>query len=445
MAMSQGIATRIFGNSGRTVAANIVIVGNAFVWYSYAFSFLTTAISSAGLSDNFLFIIGIHFLGVFSSVIFGELVSRKFKNRIPFLLYWMAAGVFLSLIPLVANVSTYTGILILSVITGVTFGFGIPACLGYFAASTEAANRGRLGGITFLLIGVGAYLLSLMGNNNTTLAILILATWKIVGVVLLFALKPEETNVEQKHKIPYSFVLSNKNFILYFIPWTMFLFVNSLTFPINEEHFSTELVRLSSSIEFVLGGVSAVVFGFLADSKGRKRLVVAGFALLGLGNAILGFSSGNILSWWFFTFVDGIAWGIFVTIFLFTLWGDLAEEQRSERYYAIGVLPYLLSTFLRYSIGALIADSIYGYSLIFSFASFFLFLAVLPLVYAPETLPDKIMKDRELKNYIEKAQKEAEKTQKTEDEDTPIENGDDGVEFEGADFEEKLKEAEKYY
>jgi MFS family permease len=121
----------------------------------------------------------------------------------------MAAGVFLSLIPLVANVSTYTGILILSVITGVTFGFGIPACLGYFAASTEAANRGRLGGITFLLIGVGAYLLSLMGNNNTTLAILILATWKIVGVVLLFALKPEETNVEQKHKIPYSFVLDD--------------------------------------------------------------------------------------------------------------------------------------------------------------------------------------------------------------------------------------------
>jgi MFS family permease len=169
----------------------------------------------------------------------------------------------------------------------------------------------------------------------------------------------------------------------------MFLFVNSLTFPINEEHFSTELVRLSSSIEFVLGGVSAVVFGFLADSKGRKRLVVAGFALLGLGNAILGFSSGNILSWWFFTFVDGIAWGIFVTIFLFTLWGDLAEEQRSERYYAIGVLPYLLSTFIRYSIGALIADSIYGYSLIFSFASFFLFLAVLPLVYAPETTSRK--------------------------------------------------------
>ena len=55
------------------------------------------------------------------------------------------------------------------------------------------------------------------------------------------------------------------------------------------------------------------------------------------------------------------------------------------------------------------------------------------------------MKERELKNYIEKAQKEAEKTQNKEADSTPREKEDDGIEFESADFEEKLKEAEKYY
>jgi hypothetical protein len=30
-------------------------------------------------------------------------------------------------------------------------------------------------------------------------------------------------------------------------------------------------------------------------------------------------------------------------------------------------------------------------------------------MYAPETLPEKTIKDREIKNYLEKAQKEAEK------------------------------------
>jgi len=34
-----------------------------------------------------------------------------------------------------------------------------------------------------------------------------------------------------------------------------------------------------------------------------------------------------------------------------------------------------------------------------------MFIAVLPIIYAPETLTEKNIKDRELKNYIEKAQK----------------------------------------
>jgi hypothetical protein len=45
----------------------------------------------------------------------------------------------------------------------------------------------------------------------------------------------------------------------------------------------------------------------------------------------------------------------------------------------------------------------------FSFASFFLFLAVIPLIYAPETLPEKRIKERELREYVEKAKKAKEK------------------------------------
>ena len=439
MAMLQGTSSRIFGSSGKSVIATIVILVNAFVWYSYAFSFLTDRIAIAELSDSFLFIMAIHFLGVFSSVIFGELVSRKFKNRVRFILCWMAAGVLLFLIPLFVDVSTYLGLLTLSLSTGVTFGFGIPTCLGYFAASTKTANRGRLGGVTFLLIGVGAYLLSLIGNEDVTLAMSVLAAWKNIGVIFLLALKPEEICVKQEQTATYRHVFSNKSFLLYFIPWTMFLLVNSLIFPINEKIFGSDLVRMSSSIEFILAGASAVVTGFLADSKGRKRLAMAGFALLGIGHAILGFS-GNIIGWWFYTIVDGIAWGIFVTTFLFTLWGDLAEELRSEKYYAVGIMPYLLSTLLRFSFGALIVDLAGELSVMFSFASFFLFIAVLPLVYAPETLPEKIVKELELKSYLDKAQKEANKAQKREEDNTCEEKVNNGIEIDEEAFEESWQE-----
>jgi steroid 5-alpha reductase family enzyme len=113
--------------------------------------------------------------------------------------------------------------------------------------------------------------------------------------------------------------------------------------------------------------------------------------------------------WIFYTLVDGIAWGAFYTIFLITLWGDLAQGRSSEKYYAIGGLPYLFSNFMRLWLGSYVADAVTS-SAVFSFASIFLFLAVLPLVYAPETLPEKTIKDRELKQYIDKAKKISEKS-----------------------------------
>ncbi len=85
----------------------------------------------------------------------------------------------------------------------------------------------------------------------------------------------------------------------------------------------------------------------------------------------------------------------------------------------------------------------------FSLASLFLFLAILPLLYAPETLSEKIMKDRELKNYIAKAQKEVARAQNKEEESNQCEKEDkeDFVEFKvNQEDDEKARElAEKYY
>jgi Sec-independent protein translocase protein TatA len=85
---------------------------------------------------------------------------------------------------------------------------------------------------------------------------------------------------------------------------------------------------------------------------------------------------------------------------------------------------------------------------IFSFASLFLFLAVLPLVYAPETLPEKVMKDRDLKSYLEKAQKIAKKEgdKKTTENKKQMEEQDQTEdEKNNKDYDEARKLAEKYY
>ncbi|MEA2090282.1 MAG: MFS transporter, partial [Thermoproteota archaeon] len=147
--------------------------------------------------------------------------------------------------------------------------------------------------------------------------------------------------------------------------------------------------------------------GFFADLVGRKRVAVAGFVALGIAYAILGFFPDMLIFQWFYSIVGAVAWGMFTTVFLMTIWADLSQSTTREKYYAIGGMPFLLSGVI-----PLLAEpyskeiSVHA---AFSLASFFLFLAVLPLMYAPETLPEKKIQLRKLRKYVEEAKKKAEK------------------------------------
>jgi Sec-independent protein translocase protein TatA len=110
-------------------------------------------------------------------------------------------------------------------------------------------------------------------------------------------------------------------------------------------------------------------------------------------------------------------------------------------------MPYLFSNFMRLLLQPILSSI--PTAEVFSFASVFLFLAVLPLIYAPETLPEKLMKARDLKSYVENAKKKAQKeTDKAHKKAKPqntqpeaeIEKPKDRIEYDDA-----LKLAEKYY
>lgn len=450
MATHTSTLTRLFGNDKKAVAINLSLVANAFIWYSYSFNYLRIALDAQGLLNQYLGTIGVHFACLFVALIIGQIVSNRMKDRSTFLKWWTIAGIPLSLLIILTGMNL-EGIMIFAAIAGVNFGFGIPVCLGHFAANTEPSHRAKIGGIMFLIIGAGGLILSMIGTGNVITAALILATWRIIGYLSIVKIKPEERNLKQP-QISYKQVISNRSFVLYYVPWVMFLLVNSLAFPViesklvNTNILSAELVQDSSRIEFVLAGISAAFVGFFADSKGRKRLAVAGFALLGLAYAILGFTSGTLTGWWVYTLIDGTAWGILAMIFVFTIWGDLAEGRKSEKIYALGLMPYLLSTFLRYAAGSAVANAINDFAMIFSFFSFFLFIAVLPLVFAPETMSEQIIKQNELKSYVEKAKKQVAKVEKKQEDPpkpeapAPNENAEESDEY------KKAKElAEKYY
>ena len=131
-------------------------------------------------------------------------------------------------------------------------------------------------------------------------------------------------------------------------------------------------------------------------------MIILAYVMVGIGYAVLSFSYSSVFALYLYVLLDGVAWGIFALMFFLIIWGDLAMRQK-ERYYLAGILPFLISSFV--SVLVTPYAPMISLSTAFSLASFFLFLAILPLVYAPETLPEKHIKEQEVKQYIEKAKK----------------------------------------
>ncbi|TET27560.1 MAG: hypothetical protein E3J73_02385 [Candidatus Bathyarchaeum sp.] len=164
-----------------------------------------------------------------------------------------------------------------------------------------------------------------------------------------------------------------------------------------------------SIAEFGIGGFVALMGGWFADSVGRKQVVIFGFIMLGIGYAVLGLFPSIILSWYLYIILDGVAWGIFSLMFYLVIWADLAGNRIKEKYYLIGILPFIISSYIQtlFTPYAKLIDI----SAAFSLASFFLFLAVFPILLAPETLPEKKIELKRLRKYVEKAKKVKEKHQ----------------------------------
>ncbi|MGC8895758.1 MAG: hypothetical protein ACP5LB_03175 [Candidatus Bathyarchaeia archaeon] len=205
--------------------------------------------------------------------------------------------------------------------------------------------------------------------------------------------------------------MSEKELILYLVPWVMFCLVNYMEAPLIANKISDlygkEAYALMGFIEVALAGLFALVGGIIADYSGRKRTIIIGFVILGVEYAILSLLYEIPVSWYIYTAFDSIALGMFASAFFMTLWGDLAGNYAKEKFYTVGGLPYLLASFLSILVKPYV--EIIPLGMAFSLASFFLFLAVIPLMFAPETLPEKKLRERELRQYIEKAKKIKEK------------------------------------
>jgi hypothetical protein len=391
----------------RVTSPSIFLVFNSFVWtiLTYAvFSAILNGLRLPEIEKVELYII--YYVGAAVSAILG---SRFFpRARTKFLDLWPFAGAIMTLLLTTVSSDGMLANALIAFFLGMSIGVGLPSCLGYFADSTSVENRGFMGGITWSAVGfvvlIFAFLVNALGQWE---AIVTLTIWRLFGGASFLVLNRGHRESPTRKSPSYLELIRKREILLYLFPWIMFSLINFAEAPILERVFGTDFFVFVQLVEYAFIGLFAIVGGVIADVAGRKRVVITGFVMLGIEYAAMSVFSISPVTWYLFLAFDGITWGLFASVFFMALWGDLGENYEKEKYYTLGGLPYILGGFLAVVVKPYV--EFIGTVASFSLASFFLFLAVLPLMYAPETLPEKKIRERELKGYIDKAKKTKEK------------------------------------
>ena len=390
----------------RAIAPSIFLVFNSFVWYIFTYEVFYAILNGPNLLET-------EKLGLFSAYYVGVAVSAILGSK--FLSYtrtrsldlWPFIGTIATLLLTAISSDSMLANAFFALFLGASIGIGLPSCLSHFADSTSVENRGFVGGIIWSAVGftvlIFAFLINMLGQWE---AIIALTIWRLFGGIGFLVLNRKHKKLDAQKSPSYLKLIRKKEILLYLFPWVMFSLINFAEVPLLEGVFGADFVFVQI-VEYAIAGIVAVIGGVIADIAGRKRVVIAGFVMLGIEYAAMSAFSNSSAVLYLFLALDGTTWGLLFSVFFMTIWGDLGENYEKEKYYTLGGLPFLLAGFLPILI-RLYAGAI-SPTAAFSFASFFLFLAVIPLMYARETLPEKKIRERELKSYIEKAKKTKEK------------------------------------
>jgi len=391
----------------KQLAPAVILVLNSMIWFAVMSTVLTNSVANLNLPvSETLILEGLYYVGIALSAFLGALLFPRQRENC--LLLWMTFGVLTTMSVITFNTNQLALTALFSLLLGFSIGMGLPSALAYFADTTAVENRATYGGLIWMPVGFGILILALaLSALSAFWALMVLALWRAAGAVLFLGLSRIRGRLVLPDRKPsYRTILSRKDLILYLVPWVMFSLVNFSENPILGRVLG-DFQLMAGLIEFAVTGIFAVIGGIVSDLVGRKRVVITGFLILGIEYAVLSLFSGIQASWYIYTLCDGTAWGLFASVFFMTIWGDLAETNQKEKYYVIGGLPYLLAGFMAVVLKPTATDI--QPITAFSLASFFLFVAVLPLMYAPETLPEKKIKDRELRDYLEKAKRTKDK------------------------------------
>jgi MFS family permease len=351
-----------------------------------------------------------YFSAVISAIV-GSSLSNRFDRK-KLLWSWTILAIVTSGLLFFFQGEFY--IWIFAPLLGISLGFGFPYCSSLFADNTAIENRGRVGGLiilqTFILLSVARIVQDILGLGLIGV-IFLLILLRSAGFLSFFSEGWESRNksVIKREESNWFLIITNKKYVLYFIPWVMFITTMVITdhilwqtLPTTPEF--TLVFEIGYPLHYLGVIIFSIVSGIIGDRYGRKPPIFAGLIMLAFSFAFIGFSTTPE-----FVFVHLVALGVaygFVWPIYNAIPGDIANSKlplpfSMERIYAvIQILPWCI-----YGIIGSIPQA-FGISassaVLAPILSMILFVSILPILIAPEVLSplvaEKRRQDKHLKN-----------------------------------------------
>jgi len=388
-------------NRKRTIAIALLFA-STIAWFYVINNFLRQI--SGELDLNFYYI-GILILAIFTvaSGILGSLICERMDRR-KFLVIWICFGLVTS-----ASIAISNGLasfLIINSMIGISFGLGFPACQAFLTESVSVEKRGRMAGVIFgftfvivvLIVALGSALeLDLLG------LVIVLSLLKASGFIAV-VIDPCER--QRGPIIRWSSMLKSREFISYGAAWMVFQVANGITILGNFSQSFGSVKEIAFVLEPLATIFAAFIGGFLADRFGRKPPMILGLFGLGISYALLGLMYQEAIVYLIYTVLEGFALGMLFVIYLQVILGDISSRSGSkERFYALGglLVPFLITGVVEgikqwYSISV-------PMNLLTAVLSVVILVSIIPILRAPETLPQQNIQERKLKDHIKKVEK----------------------------------------
>ena len=402
--------------SSRKVLAITILPSGTLAWVFFSYYIFEDIFKNITTDLFWVYVAKALFFsfGAFSAIA-GSMISKRISFK-TLLWSWITLGVLTT-----ASLAVFQGTLfslLSSILLGVSLGLGFPSSLAFLANCTVVEERGRVAGVmfleTFAIVTLAYVVMSVFSLGLTGIVLLAVALRSTSYLALV--LDPCQKEIVRGSS--WKTVFEQKNFILYLIPWMMFNIASGLIAFVwtwlpqspNYQDYQTAL-RIGNTLHFLMPGIFAVISGVVADRFGRKQPIILGMIMLGVSFAFLGLATSPLSVLIYLTF-SGIAWGFLVVVYA-AVPGDIAFPGSEEKYYVLSnVIPFItllslpgLADFLGAGIPAVALSSV---------LSIIIFIAIIPVLRATETLPETKIRERKLKEHIRKVGELVEDSNKTE-------------------------------